>query len=193
MNPTLIFWWNIIRSGEILLKEIRFHTAKQIIEFCSCAKFATSRDISSWIVFMKRGSDGKSSVRRSAILQISNRYVPYMRIREFTSRCLHLSSTCRVSNYPARHECRSPDRPHNAGVCGPCAYVNDGTWTVEGDHAARQMLYTRSPCEIVRELSYIGKNEKRVKPREGGNWSASYLCRPSRKRPGKQEKNYGLF
>lgn len=104
MNPTLIFWWNTVKSGEILLKEIRFHTAKQIIEFCSCAKFATSRDISSWMVFTKRGSDGKSSVCGDP---------PY---------CRYQTGTCRT--------CGSGNSPRAAYTChllAECPTIQQGT------------------------------------------------------------------
>lgn len=52
---------------------------------------------------------------------------------------------------------------------------------VAEDHAARQALFTCSPRE--RAISARRKSEL---SREGGNWSASYLC--GRKRPEKREK-----
>jgi len=161
---------------------------QQIIEFYLCAKLEPSGDISSRIVFAKV-SDGKGNVRDGP---------PYCGYQ--TGTC----STCGSWNLPRaaytchlltecptiQHECRLPDRPHRARISDPTH-----TWTpirergAEGDHAARQVLFTCSPCERAQ----LYRQEKRAKPREGGNWSSSYLCRPSRKRPEKREKNCRLL
>lgn len=172
----------------MLLKEIRFHIAKQIIEFCSCAKFATSPDISSWTVFTKRGDEKRSVCGDPPYCGYQTGTCRTCGSRNSPRAALHLSSTCRVSNYPARHECRSPDRPHNARVCDPCAYmtVRERGWRRSCGTTGALYPLTLRACE--REPSYIGKNEKRAKPREGGNWSAPYLCRPSRKRPEKNRR-----
>lgn len=79
-----------------------------------------------YISFANRAGGKARCTRCSYILRISNRYVPHMRTREFTSRCLHLSSLRRLSDYPAmKHECRSPDRPHNASGTRPARCIRE--------------------------------------------------------------------
>lgn len=114
----------------------------------------------------KRRRWEKEYARQSAILRISNRYVPHMWIPEFTWRCLHLSSPRQVSDYPGTNVVR-PIVLIVREYAVPRA--RERRYVAEGDHAARQVLFTCSPCEPVRELyrrewkmSWVARGRKLV-------------------------------
>lgn len=102
--------------------------------------------------FRKRRRREKECTRRSAILRISNRYVPHMWIQKFTSRCLHLSSPSNVRLSSETVVRWVSDRPYSTRICGPARTwtpVRERGWRRSCGTTGASYLFTLWTCERV--------------------------------------------